>query len=50
MSLSEMKDNAWWQGPVGWLLADTDLLDKPVPARGMPSIWTVDQQIKEVQS
>lgn len=42
-------DNPWWQGPVGWLLADPHPLDEPVAARGMPGIWDVDRQIEEAR-
>jgi hypothetical protein len=38
----------WWQGPVGWLLADPQPLDEPVPARGLPGIWSVDKQVEVV--
>jgi len=45
-----VESNPWWQGPVGWLLADPQPLDEPIPARGMPGVWNVDKQVKEAQS
>ncbi|MFB6351251.1 MAG: hypothetical protein ABEN55_00060 [Bradymonadaceae bacterium] len=37
---------AWWAGPVGWLLWDVVALTEPVPARGKPGLWPVDEQIE----
>jgi len=41
-----VESDPWWQGPVGWLLADPQPLDEPVPARGMPQVWNVDKQVE----
>jgi len=49
-ALSAITSDPWWQGPVGWLLADPQPLDKPVPARGFPGVWDVERQIREAKS
>jgi hypothetical protein len=41
-------ENFWWAGPVGWLLDDVRELVEPVPARGMPGVWTIDDEVREM--
>lgn len=37
--LGHMLDDKWFFGPIGWILDDVQLLDKPVPARGALGLW-----------
>ena len=46
---SEVVDNNWYVGPVGWILFDPRPLDDPVPVRGMPGVWNVERQIRGAQ-
>jgi hypothetical protein len=41
-------NDPWWTGPVGWLLDDVRELAEPVPARGMPGVWTIDDEVREM--
>lgn len=32
---------SWWIGPVGWLLDNVIVFDKPVPCKGAQGLWVV---------
>jgi len=44
-----VEENPWYSDLTkwSWLLADPEPLDEPVPARGQPGVWDVDEQIEE---
>jgi hypothetical protein len=46
--LTEVFDDPWWTGPVGWLLDDVRELAEPVPTRGVPGVWTIDDEVREM--
>jgi hypothetical protein len=46
---SEVSDDNWYVGPVGWALFDPEPLDEPAPVRGRPGVWHVGDQIREAQ-
>lgn len=35
----------WFSGPVGWILADVQVLPVPVPCRGGQGLWTVPRRV-----
>jgi hypothetical protein len=37
---------AWWTGPVGWILRAPVAFVDPIPARGKPGLWKVDEQLQ----
>lgn len=40
-------ESPWWMGPVGWLLGDIAPLETPIPARGMPGVWKIPEDVRE---
>lgn len=32
----------WFNGPIGWVLADPGVLDAPIPASGRLGLWDAD--------
>ncbi|KKN81359.1 hypothetical protein LCGC14_0319720 [marine sediment metagenome] len=46
--LEFIKDDPWFQGPVGWLLTDFIQLPKPIPCRGALGLWTIPENIQAV--
>lgn len=42
------KDLGYWQvGKYAWYINDIKLLHQPIPARGMPGLWNVSDEIKQ---
>jgi len=45
---TEATDNAWWQGPVGWLLDDPRPFAEPIEVDGsevMPGVWELSDEL-----
>lgn len=36
----------WWAGPVGWVLEDVRVLERPVPVRGYQGLWTLPLDVR----
>ncbi len=45
-SVSFIKDDPWFQGPVGWLLTDFKQLPEPIPCKGALGLWRVPEEIE----
>lgn len=44
--VARLDENAWWLGPVGWLLEDVRALREPVPAKGAMGLWTLSAEVE----
>lgn len=36
---------AWWSGPIGWILDDVVALPSPVPCRGLQKLWRLPEDV-----
>ena len=41
-------DDPWFEGPVGWVIADLIVLDEPIPCRGAQGLWNVPEEIAAI--
>lgn len=37
----------WFQGPIGWVLAERFVLPEPVPCKGAQGLWTLPPDVTE---
>lgn len=38
----------WFVGRYGWVLGDVQLLDQPVPCRGLQKLWTLPDDVEQL--
>jgi len=42
---SDLVENEWFFGPIGWVLADVQKLVEPIPCRGQLGLWDVPNDL-----
>lgn len=43
-----VKQEKWFLGPVGWILDNLHVLDKPIPATGALKLWSISGHVERV--
>ncbi len=40
-------ENAWFDGPFGWVLTEVAALDEPIPISGRQGLWTLPPDVEQ---
>jgi hypothetical protein len=46
--IEEPVDDPWWEGPVGWLLAEVKPLPEPISCPGGQGLWKLPAEIAQL--